>query len=329
MKIPIKERKKYVINLHKKGYTIRQISEELHMSTRDVDNIVIEYKKEQKEARERAIIEKEEKTKEQLFSSKRSEAFKLYKEGTKPLDVAIKLEISAEEANTFYQNYCSLQYPPQYLQIYTELNNTHSFNRFIDLFHLVRQKKLSVEKTIEAIESIDDIPLLEERHQDLSEKVANLQHLQDNFRIDNNFLKDKNEELEKRLNYFCEKNEIAEKKLEDLDKRIIDKQQKISKINSGEDYYKAREKAKLIVEEFVKEHINLIRLCISSISQVVNENQQEENSGLNIPDSVYEYVLKSSDNDVNQKKIDRVSEKMLDNISEICTDDLVNSSLDI
>ena len=326
MKLPIEERKKYVIELDKKGYTIRQIAKELHMSTRDVEKIVKEYEKEQKEARERGIVEKEEKTKEQLFSSKRTEALILFKEGTKLVDVAIGLKISAEEAIMFYQDYCTLQYSDQYMQIYTELNNTNSFNQFIDLYHVVKQKKWSVEKAIEAIEMTDDIPLLEERHQDLSEKVANLQHLQDNFRIDNNFLKDKNEELEKRLNYFCEKNEIAEKKLEDLDKRIIDKQQKISKINSGEDYYKAREKAKLIVEEFVKNEKILNRLIISSISQVVNENQQKANSGLNISDSVYGYILKTSDNEVNQKKIERISEKMLDNISEKCTDDFLNSS---
>ena len=326
MKLPIEERKKYVIELHKKGYTIRQIAKELHMSTRDVEKIVKEYEKEQKEARERGIVEKEEKTKEQLFSSKRSEALKLFKEGTKLVDVAIGLKISAEEAIMFYQDYCTLQYSDQYMQIYTELNNTNSFNQFIDLYHVVKQKKWSVEKAIEAIEMTDDIPLLEKRHKDLSEKVANLTQLQDTLFIDNKFLKDKNEELEKRLNYFSEKNEIAEKKLDDLDKKIIEKQQKISKINSSEEYYQAREKAKLIVEEFVKNEKILNRLIIPSISQVVNENQQKANLGLNISDSVYGYILKTSDNEVNQKKIERISEKMLDNISEKCTDEFLNSS---
>ena len=35
MKLPIQGRKKYVITLDKRGYTIRQIAVELHMSTRD------------------------------------------------------------------------------------------------------------------------------------------------------------------------------------------------------------------------------------------------------------------------------------------------------
>ena len=74
MKLSIQERKKYVISLDKRGYTIRQIAVELHMSTRDVNEILKQYKREEKEAREREVIEKEEKEKERLFSSKRSKS---------------------------------------------------------------------------------------------------------------------------------------------------------------------------------------------------------------------------------------------------------------
>ena len=39
----IQERKKYVINLHKRGYTVLQIAQELHMSSRDVIEVLKEY----------------------------------------------------------------------------------------------------------------------------------------------------------------------------------------------------------------------------------------------------------------------------------------------
>ena len=56
MKLSIQERKKYVISLDKRGYTIRQIAVELHMSTRDVNEILKQYKREEKEAREIIFI---------------------------------------------------------------------------------------------------------------------------------------------------------------------------------------------------------------------------------------------------------------------------------
>ena len=45
MKLPVDERKKYVIQLHKKGYTNRQIAQELGMSSRDIVKKLKENKK--------------------------------------------------------------------------------------------------------------------------------------------------------------------------------------------------------------------------------------------------------------------------------------------
>jgi hypothetical protein len=157
------------------------------MSSRDVEKIIKEYEREEKEAREKEVIEKEENEKKRIFSSKRSEALQKYKKGISPLDVAIELEISAEEANTFYGEYHSLQHPPQLLKIYTELNNTYSFDHFIDLFHLIREKGLSIEEAIKAIETFKENSLLEEKHHDLSEKVAKLVEEQDLLIKDNIF----------------------------------------------------------------------------------------------------------------------------------------------
>lgn len=114
MKRPIKERKEYVIILHKKEYKVRQIAKEVHMSGRDVSKLIKEHEREEKEKRENQAIEKEQNEKKKLFLLNRSEALKFYKKGKTPLDVAIELEISAEEVNAFYQEFCSLQHPLNY-----------------------------------------------------------------------------------------------------------------------------------------------------------------------------------------------------------------------
>ena len=80
MKLPVDERKKYVIQLHNEGYTNRQIARELRMASRDIVKILKEHEREEKEAREREAIEREEKEEKRIFSSNRSEALKLYKE---------------------------------------------------------------------------------------------------------------------------------------------------------------------------------------------------------------------------------------------------------
>ena len=324
MRIPVQEKKKYVIKLHKEEYTVRQISERLHISSRDVIQIIKEYEREQEEARKKEIIDKEENEKNRIISSKRSEALKLYKKGIRPLDVAIELEINAEEANAFFQEYCSLQYPPQLLQIYTELNNTNSFNQFIDFFHLVRRKELSIEQAIEAIEMINNISLLKEEHQDLSNKVDDLEKLQDSLLIENKISRDQNDELNKRLNSKLEKIETADRILEMKNKEIRNKEQALSNINTGDDYDKARYQIKQLVELLLGNKKKVIGLAVLCLFKAVKENHQKEFPIKDLSKSIYQYVSDSSDKDVYQQKLQDVAEKLWYSIADVCADDFLS-----
>ena len=319
MKLPIQERKKYVIILRKKRYTVRQIADELHMSTRDVNEILKEYKREENETREREVIEKEEKEKERFFSSKRSDALQLFKKGTNLLEVAIELDISAAEAKAFYSEYCSLQYSHQFLQIYMELNKTDSFNHFTDLFHLIREKGMSIEEGIEAIEMINDIFLLKKEHQDLSTKIAKLENTQDLLKADMSFFKVQNEEMEIRLNSTLEKIDVKEKTLDIIGNKVRQKEEEIYKMNSGENYYKARDRIKLLVEEFLGNRKNVIAFAVSAVFDAVKEIHQKEIPIKDLSKSLYGYVSDSSDGEVYRQKLQDVAEKVWDSISDACT----------
>ena len=326
MKLPVDERKKYVIQLHKKGYTNRQIAQELGMSSRDIVKILKENEREEKEAREREAREKEEKEEKRIFSSNRSEALKLYKKGTTPVDVAIKLDISAEEAKTIYREYCSLTYPFQFLQLYEELDNNNSFKCFTDLFHLIKEKDLSIEEVIEGIEMINDISLLKEEHQDLSNNIANLEKLQESLSADNNFLKVQNEEMEKRLNSTLVKIDMKEKTLEINSNKVRQIEEEIYKINSGENYFKAKDKLKLLVEEILGYRKKVIALAVSAVFDAVKVNHQKEIPIKDLSKSVYEYVSDSSDEDVYRQKLQDVAEKVWDSFTDICTHDVLSPS---
>ena len=329
MKLSVDERKKYVIQLHKKGYTNRQIAQELGMSSRDIVKKLKENEREEKEAREREAREKEEKEKKRLFSSNRSEALKLYKKGTTPVDVAIKLDISAEEAKTIYHEYCSLTYPFQFLQVYTELNKNNSFKDFTDLFHRIKEKGLSIEEAIEGMELINDIALLKEEHQDRSNKISNLEKLHDSLIVDNNFLKDQNKEMEKRLNSTLEKIIMKEKTLEIISNKVRQIEKEIYKINSGENYFKARDKIKLLIEEILGYRKKVIALAVSAVFDAVKENHQNEIPIKDLSKSVYEYVSGSSDEEVYRQKLQDVAEKVWDSISDVCTHNFLNPSSNI
>ena len=123
-----------------------------------------------------------------------------------------------------------------------ELNETNSFNHFTDLFHLFREKGMSIEEGIEAIGMVNDIFLLKKEHQNLSNHITNLEKRQDLLKADNNSLKYQNEEMEQILNSKLDKIDIKEKALEIITKKLRQQQEELHKINSGEAYFTAKKK---------------------------------------------------------------------------------------
>ena len=329
MKLPIDERKKYVIHLHNEGYTNRQIARELRMSSRDIVKILKEHEREEKEAREREAIEREEKEEKRIFSSNRSEALKLYKKGTRPIDVAIELDISAEEAKTIYSEYCSLEYPLQFLELYKELDKTDSFKALIDLFHLIKEKGLSVEEGIEGVKLIKDISSLKEEYQGLPKNIAKLEKLQESLKVDNNFLKVQNDEMEIRLYSTLAKIDVKQKIFEIISNKVRQKDEEIYKMNSGENYYKARNRIKLIVEEFLGDRKKVIFLAVSAVVKAVKENHQREIPLKDLPNSVYGFVSDCSDVEIYREKLQDLAEKVWDSILDECTHDVLNPSSNV
>ena len=67
MKLPVEERKKYVLGLHKKGYKNREIAQELRISSRDIVKILKENDREEIEDREKRGKRKRGKRKREII----------------------------------------------------------------------------------------------------------------------------------------------------------------------------------------------------------------------------------------------------------------------
>ena len=97
MDLPIKEKEKYVLKLREEGKTYRDIAHELRMSPREISKIL-----------KKANGEIEEKERKKIVLSNTAKALQLFKKGKSPTEVAIKLDLSPQEAQSLYSNYLSL-----------------------------------------------------------------------------------------------------------------------------------------------------------------------------------------------------------------------------
>ena len=99
-----KEKEKLVIDLYKRGLTYAQIAKEAHVSLRDIAPIL-------------------NKTGEYRSLSNSSQAYKMFEEGSSPIQVAIALNLRANQVSEYYREWWNLNGLYQLNQMYEELGN--------------------------------------------------------------------------------------------------------------------------------------------------------------------------------------------------------------
>ena len=106
------EKEEYVIHLWKAGRTVRQITELVHMSFRDIGAIKNNAKLQAE--RERGY------TNDGEAKSPESRAFKMFSEGKSPIEVAIALDEPGDRVRAIYKEYWELTCRYKLTQIYDE-----------------------------------------------------------------------------------------------------------------------------------------------------------------------------------------------------------------
>jgi hypothetical protein len=112
------EKKELALHMYHNGHTWRNICREVRLSPSTLSSII---------KSESGYVEDTEK--QLVTKSKETRALALYDKNRKPLEVAIELNVSAEEAIIFYQKFQQITSLP------------------------LENKKLSIQKEIEAVES--------------------------------------------------------------------------------------------------------------------------------------------------------------------------------
>lgn len=127
MDLTVKEKEKYVLKLREEGKTYRDIAHELLISPREISKIL-----------KKANGEMDEKERKKLVLSNTARALQLYKKGKSPTEVAIKLDLSPQEAQSLYSNYLSLNNLHSFVETFKEFDND-SLQEFIDYYYFMRE----------------------------------------------------------------------------------------------------------------------------------------------------------------------------------------------
>lgn len=159
-----KEKKELVVELHREGKTIREIASAAHLSFGDIGKII---RRTDGQANDGDI--------NLGNKSKETKALWLFENGKRPIDVAIELDMPYSEVVELQQEYWALKELYDLAFVFLEIKN--DLSSFMKLFKLLKQNRMLNEKhMLKFLKYADeDLPTLENRCQQLSNDVLELQ----------------------------------------------------------------------------------------------------------------------------------------------------------
>jgi hypothetical protein len=128
------EKEQLVIRLHQDGQTIRDIASAAHLSFGDIGKII-----------KKVDGSTNDFDTDLSNKSKTTQALHLFKSGKKPIDVAIGLDVPANEIEDILQEYWVLNQLDELALVYYEIKS--HLDLFLKLFHILKKNK-SIKKIL-------------------------------------------------------------------------------------------------------------------------------------------------------------------------------------
>jgi hypothetical protein len=157
------QKKALVVQLSQQGKTRRQIAEVVHMGFKDIADVI------KKHTGDSDSGDKPEK-------SKTARAFELFLRGKQSVEVAIELDMSADEVEELHVQYWRLRKLDDLKTLYHEAK--YSLSLLLQLFKILKHERITKDKDIHDIIELANygLPNLRNKCEDLSSQVTALQN---------------------------------------------------------------------------------------------------------------------------------------------------------
>ena len=176
---------KKIIELYEQGYAVAEICHEVGASATTVTDHINQHNK----------------SKEPPVVSARSQAFELFKSKrskTLLVDVAAKLNLSAEETQNFYAEFQRLKGLNEYVML--NFKTEGDINEFLDCYNECQELKITPAKAMEALAMSRSLAWIEKQRVSAAQELAVIQNTIPNAKEIRNNLQKENEYLRLRTN---------------------------------------------------------------------------------------------------------------------------------
>src|SRR6476661_6991612 len=174
-------RDKKIIELYEEGYPVSEIVSRLHASPNTVTDCIKQHNK----------------SKEPQVVSARAQAFVLFKSNTSLVDVAAKLDLSAEETQNFYADFQRLKGLDEYVML--NFKTEGDINYYLDFYNEYQELRITPATAMEALEMSRSLAWIEKQRETVAQElkeiestIHNAKEIQFNLEKGNEYLKSEN-----------------------------------------------------------------------------------------------------------------------------------------
>jgi hypothetical protein len=283
------QKKALVIELYNQGKTRRQIAEIVHMSFKDIATIIIGYTGEDKQ------VNKPEKSKD-------ARAFELFLQGKQSVEVAIELDMPADQVEELHVQYWRLSKLDDLETLYQEAK--YSLSLLLRLFNILKDKRIIKDKDIYDIIELAKygLPSLRNRYEDLFNQVTALQRKKVALGTEMLGLR----------NSICTNNEIISRQNEEsrkLDRKLNRLHMLLRNSSKDSNYHKLRQ----IIDQRLNDKKPLLVAALVAVMETLKKNPY----GMNL--------LNSSSADIEDYLTNYNDGKSLLQFAESCYNNLLKS----
>jgi Mor family transcriptional regulator len=265
------ERERHVIELYDQGKSTRDIAKELRMSLRDISAIL--RKNQVTHGISFPIIDNDNNNNNNKPPNQKStQAYKLFSEGKKPVEVAIQLGLPERQATKYCREYWELKGLHELTLLYEE--RKHYLPSFLKLHNMMERQGIHHENDIANVLKY-------------AKELPNLQQYWENIQANNHNLNCQNQKLEKdlqaRKRHIVELTEVENMHQQNIDtlQNDIDHlfnerrqlQQSVSRFKNGNDkYLKIKDVAEEHVKRLLTEEETLLDLALKAVIEALRMN---------------------------------------------------------
>jgi hypothetical protein len=269
------EREKVVVELYNQGKNTREIAKELRMSFIDIGLILrkatasleSENSHGQQQRQQRADSNSDDKVTETV--DKPTQAFKLFSEGKKPIEVAIALGLDRKETMRLYRDVWKLKRLYTLNYVYEQIGE--EIKTFLKLYKIVKDQGMlgNLEGFVSILKSaVYNIPALQKQHELVKDKVETIQYQKQEGDIELQKLGDRIVELKKMEQSHAE---VCRRLQQEIGYHINQKQELIAFVEGFKRSNKNYSKVRAIAEEHINSFLADRKILVSAAVIAVTE----------------------------------------------------------